>query len=137
MDTAVYYPLEDIWVSDIDIHSFADQAAVIRQHTDYELADSYMIGEGFLDPMKRLILTDGVSVPEATLEIIRAWVKKGGAVGMTGEAFVLESGEKITEFGSISFEESENPIFETQLPSGRIYYNPAENKIYSNENGEE
>ncbi len=130
IDTAVFYPLEDIWVSKADIFDFAKETGSIRSHTDYELCDSYMIKDGFLKGMKRLILTDGISLPKETYEKIREFQKDGGKVEAAGEVYIYETGEKIDIFERVSFSEAVNPVYKTVLPSGTICFTPSENRIY-------
>ncbi len=131
IDTAIFYPLEDIWLSKINIFDFAETTGIIRSYLDYELADSVMIGEEYLRNMKRLILTNGVSIPRKTLEIILDWKKTGGIVDAAGDIFILESGEKIEVFNKVTFDKKECPIYETEFESGKLYYNPSENSIFN------
>lgn len=132
IDTAVFYPLEDIWLSRTDIFDFADDTGTIRQYTDYDLADSGMICEGFLERVKTLILTDKAHIPAKTLDIIRKWKNNGGVVKACGDAFELESGERLTEFENITFEPVRSPVYKTEFPSGELFYNPEKNDIYRN-----
>ena len=133
IDTAVYYPLEDIWVKRIDIFDFARDTGIIRAHLDYELCDSYMIGDGFLDGMKRLILTDGVTLTGVAFDKISAFKEKGGIVEAVGEVFLLETGERIDCFEKVDFGEISDPIYKTLLPSGKKLFKTSENRIYDEE----
>ena len=130
IDTAVFYPLEDIWLSRIDIYDFAKDTGIIRAHTDYDLADSGMICEGFLERVKTLILTDGVTIPEKALKVIRKWKEKGGIVKACGKVFTFESGEEITDFEKTAYAPVDAPIYKTEFASGTLYYDPANNKIF-------
>lgn len=131
IDTAVFYPLEDIWTSKKDILDFAEKTGIVRAYTDYELCDSYMIAENYLDGMKKLIFTEGVSVPRKTLDIIRNWMDRGGIAQAVGEVYVLENGERAEGFERVSFDVPEDPIYETLLPAGKLFYKPSENRIYT------
>ena len=89
-----------------------------------------MICEGFLERVKTLVLTDGVTVPEKALDFIRKWKEKGGIVKACGKTCVFESGEGITDFEKVSFAPCEAPVYKTAFASGDLYYDPAKNDIY-------
>ncbi len=131
IDTALFYPLEDIWLSKINIFDFAEKAGVIRACTDYELCDSTLVSKGFLNRVKRLIIVDGSSVTRCTLDDVRKWQASGGAVFVTGEVRIFETGETIEDFEIINFAPVETPIYKTAFASVDLFYNPLENRIYT------
>ena len=77
---SVYYPVEAEMCKCIDIESVYHEFKELRGYCDYEIADSYMIKDGFLQRINDLILPDNCLIPIETAKIIEKWVKNGGKV---------------------------------------------------------
>ena len=81
--------------------------------------------------MYRHIIVDGSSVTRCTLDAVRKWQASGGAVFVTGEVRIFETGETIENFEMINFAPVETPIYKTAFASADLFYNPLENRIYT------
>lgn len=79
-DISVYYPVEAEMCNYADKDSVYHEFQELRGYCDYEITDSYMIKDGFLETTKELVLPDYCLIPLKTAEIIREWVKRGGKV---------------------------------------------------------
>lgn len=91
---SVYYPVEAEMCKCMDISSVYQEFKELRGYCDYEIADSYMIKDGFLETVKDLILPKNCLIPSETIQKIMDWTKKGGLVWYISgnEPHVLESG---------------------------------------------
>lgn len=76
------------------------EAAALRGRFNYELADSYMIEDGFLDGMKDLVIVSTCPIPQKTAGIILKWVKNGGRVWYTEDTkpWILETAEDFGQY---------------------------------------
>jgi hypothetical protein len=92
---SVYYPVEAEMCNYADKDSVYREFQELRGYCDYEITDSYMIKDGFLETTKELVLPDCCLVPLKTAEIIGEWVKRGGKVWYTkgNEPKILENGQ--------------------------------------------
>lgn len=77
---SVYYPVEAEMCEAMEIQPVYQEFKELRGYCDYEVADSYMIQDGFLTTTKELILPKNCLIPQETANIISEWVQKGGLV---------------------------------------------------------
>jgi len=86
-NVAVYYPIEAEMCQILKMESVYDEYQELRRYSDYEIADSYMITDGFLSTIKELVFPKNCLIPEATSKIIEEWIKNGGTAWyITGNA---------------------------------------------------
>lgn len=129
---------------------FYQETANLRKKFNYELADSYMIEDGFLDTVKDLVIASTCPIPESTAKIMLNWVKNGGRVWFTKDTtpWILETSEMITDYLKRNNEElktvpgsnygfysvSEIPEFEPYA-SIKKKYAKADEELYSTLHG--
>lgn len=70
----------------------------LRDYVDFDLVDKHLIGDGILENYRVLVMIDGTIMEEDTLDIIDAWIRKGG--------ILLK-----TDFGEIRTVEGKPPTF--------------------------
>ena len=77
--TAVFYPIEGEQCGIIgDMEQFYREIAILRRSFDYEIADSLMIADGFLENIDTLIFAGKMPVLSETCDIIMRYVKERG-----------------------------------------------------------
>ena len=133
-DLAVFYPIEAEQCKLLNIREFYDEMGFFRKRCDYEIADSFMIKDGYLKTVKKLLLAKNTIITKDTLSDIEEWIKDGGICYVVKgfEPTVLESGEKVT-IGEViedyEFFGEEKEVFYTDHGSYITEYIPHEGKI--------
>ncbi|MBN2293257.1 MAG: hypothetical protein JXM70_12575, partial [Pirellulales bacterium] len=85
---AVFYPLESEMLSPaaFSMRPFIPRCAEFRKVADYDICDSFMIADGYLQSKKDLILMIGMKIPEETLQHIVDFAKQRGRVWVRNDA---------------------------------------------------
>lgn len=91
-DKAIFYPVEAELCGLINIEEYYKILGYIRCCTDYEIFDSYMAADGFLDSVSAVILPDNCPIRAETAELFKSrtvYYKKSAPPYLleTGEAF--------------------------------------------------
>ena len=76
--TAVFYPLEGEMCKVVNIQDYFKKIAPLRRICDYEIVDSYMISDGFLDGIDTLIFDENTPILSEMERIISDYVKNKG-----------------------------------------------------------
>jgi len=133
-DLAVFYPIEAEQCKLLNIRTFYDEMGDFRKRCDYEIADSFMIKDGYLQTVKKLLLAKDTIITKDTLSDIEAWIHDGGICYVVKgfEPTVLETGEKVTigeKIEDYDFFGEEKDAFYTNHGSYITEYIPHEGKI--------
>lgn len=85
IDVAVYYPetmneLDDAAFRHLYAWGFNPRAAAVRRAVEVDYLDETLLRDGFLDRYKVLVFAWGEFIEAGVLEIIDAWMRKGGCV---------------------------------------------------------
>ena len=133
-DLAVFYPVEAEQCKMLDINAFYEEMGFFRKRRDYEIADSYMIKDGYLKTVKKLLLAKNTIITKDTLSDIEDFIKDGGICYVVEgfEPTVLETGEKVTvgeKIEGYDFFGEEKEVFYTDHGSYITEYVPHEGRI--------
>jgi hypothetical protein len=83
------------------IDTFADACAELRRHCDFEVTDSLMIADGFLERIRTFVIPAAVPVPRETAERIAEWIRVGQGRLLwltTAEPVILDGREPWSAF---------------------------------------
>lgn len=84
IDVGFFFPTPTSREASRDREVFGDLSADIRRFVDYDFLDDRLIQEGALDKKAILVLAGTSLMESRTLEAIRTWVEKGGALFVLG-----------------------------------------------------
>lgn len=95
--TAAYFPIELEMLrvfEEKNLQEFNANATELRRLTDYEITDSLMIADGFLDHIDTLIFVISSPVPSSIVHRLEEFIRKGGRVIAMNDSVItiLETG---------------------------------------------
>lgn len=138
--TAVFYPIEAEQCGVIDIEKFWGEIAVLRRSFDYEIADSYMIEDGFLDNIETLVFASNTPLTSAVAEVIMKHVNEKGLKLFCTDGnmpYIMDGESKKTlpcEILGKEITENTKRIYRTEFPDYTLVFNAEENKITAEKN---
>ena len=86
----VFYPLETemLEASDADMARFVERGASLRQAADFDICDSIMVRDGFLEGKKDLLFLVDTMLPKDVASITIEFADNGGRIWLFGKTMI-------------------------------------------------